>query len=96
MALIRIDMSDRDFDLLRRNAMEWCGQGWDALPDRFEYSTEPNWEYAYAYWVGDSWANVMLARSFLEFHGHAHEVIWDTAENPSYVILTDYASPVMK
>jgi len=53
--------------------------------------------WKYAYWVGDSYAAVILAKSFLATRGHDCDALYDYIQDPdseaspkSWVILTDY------
>lgn len=69
------------------------------------YDTEPKDDWHVIYWVGSSWSDVMLCRSFLAAEGYEYEILLDLAtmvegtpekpgQLPEYVILTDYLSPV--
>ncbi|MEV4575967.1 hypothetical protein AB0K16_22245 [Nonomuraea jabiensis] len=106
MAQITINMTQADFDLLCSNGMHWAGTDWKAQAERFEntskgYQEPPSWSWKYAYWLEDRWADVMMARSFLEAQGATYEVLFDLAggvELPNghntgaFVILTDFPS----
>lgn len=97
---ITIQMDENDFDALSSTSMRWAGHGWEDQINRFEGTAEdapgvrPVFSWAIAYWVGDSWANVILARSFLAAMGEESAVVWDDTEPPEYppgyVILTDF------
>ena len=90
-----------DFDLLTNTSMEWSP--FVDQVARFEKiwpadgpGVDPWWrlDWARAYWVGDQWATVLFARSFLDSIGEPCEVVWDLAENPDcqFVILTNYVA----
>lgn len=60
--------------------------------------TPPSLHWSAIYWVGHSWANVMLARAFLQGLGEEFEIANDEAEHPNgqslgLVILTNYECP---
>jgi hypothetical protein len=83
-------------------------------PDRFTgddagTAVDPG-RWKYVYWVGDNYASVIVARSFLAAIGEPFQVASDEAveeateahgvthhtHGPGWVIFTDYASPVMR
>jgi hypothetical protein len=90
-----------DFDLLTNASMEWSPfvdqvarfeKIWPNDGIIFDSRWRSDW--ARAYWVGDQWATVLFARSFLDSIGETYEVVWDLAENPDcqFVILTNYVA----
>jgi hypothetical protein len=96
---ISLEMTRTDFNHLVLNQFRWAGAGsmLTAQQGRFEHATEkydtppsPLWKTAYA--LGTSWADVMLARAWLESNDHPYEIILDTAVPLQYLILTDYGS----
>lgn len=106
MPQVVIDMDGDDFDHLCESSMRWRGNSWREQAGRFEphgkkYDEDPSWEWSVAYWVGDSFTTVLLARAFLQGLGETYEIVFDTAEHPSgacigYVILTHYESKSWK
>lgn len=102
---ISIEMTEDDFERLTKTSMKWQGLPWAAQDGRFENCSSgattdaaPDYKWRMAYWVGDSWLNVILARSYLRAAGEDCEVLWDMVENPecSYVILTNYVTETWK
>jgi len=94
---VTLRINGDDFDRLTLNSMRWSASDWYDQADRFETTSrgeEINWGWTYAYWVGDAWANVILARVYLESIGEPYQVLWDMVENPdpSWVILTNYTA----
>lgn len=98
---ISMYMNDADMDALCSSSMmwddTWSGQVTDG---RFEHATArydqaPSYKWARAYWVGESWANVMLIRAYLGHMGHTYEVLWDQATS-EYVMLTNYTTASMR
>lgn len=90
---INITMSEYDFEGLCSSSMKF-GEKWRDQDDRFEatHSGPPDdvwygWEMIY--WVGESWANVIFARSYLEALYKGFEIIYDSGCQ-EYAILTDY------
>lgn len=97
---MNITITPEDFDLLRSNDMSWA--------DILKYSADLSHRFKVIakrktldnpltriYWFGRDYATVILARTFLESHGHEYEVLWDKAgqwEKPpfGYAILTSY------
>lgn len=51
-----------------------------------------------AYWMGDNYAVVVLAKTFLQGEGHPFIVLWDEVPNPDcqYAIVTPYETPVWR
>ncbi len=105
VAVVILNMDETDFEQLSIVSMQWCYPGgrndWTSQPGRFETragDTTINWEFRYAYWVGEEWATVLFARAYLDAIGQPYQVLWDIAENPdsSWVIITDYADPVWR
>ena len=91
-----IQVTAADFQRLCENSGQWAD--WEVPPRRFESldTTSPaNGHWQRAYWVGDNYTSVILARAFLAARGHDYKILYDTAEHPNgqafgYVILTDY------
>ena len=99
---IQIEMTGNDFNHLCEGSTFWAkDKDWPAQvrDGRFEhvqrdYDTPPQMRWQWAHWFGNSWANVILARSFLEGQNQEYEILYDLADNyrNGYVILTDYES----
>jgi hypothetical protein len=100
-----VRLSAADADRLVETSTRW-GQDWRAQDGRYEhtdpgrpYAAAPSYAWAWAYWLGPSWASALLFRSYLESVlapdalGPACEVLWDLAEPGGYVVLTDWTSP---
>lgn len=97
---IVISMDEQDFDLLTENSTYWTGARWNPQEDaeRFESTVRgetvkaadwPGWDLKMAYWTDDSWAKVILMRSFLRNTGQECEILWDLGME-TWLILTDY------
>jgi hypothetical protein len=83
----------QDFDQLRSNGTNW-GQWAKDQEGRFDvmgapYGTVPNYDFKHAYWMDDSWSNVLLGKMFLAQEGFTYQVLWDNADNTSEIYLTD-------
>jgi hypothetical protein len=96
MTEIKIEMTDADFGRLNITAGQWQGEGWEDQADRFETLdsdvVEPSWEWKMRYTFGSNWANVLLARAYIEAAGSSFEVIRDVSDGAdlSYMILTNF------
>lgn len=92
--VIRVEMTNDDFEMLATASMHWAGQDWETQDGRFiplpDRDTPIVWTYGYAFWFGP-WANVILARSFLDAKGFAYQVLSDEGSAGECVIITDYA-----
>ena len=102
MKKIEIHMNDGDFEQLAVTSMGWAGHDWSAQSHRFEnwtpgkaFTEEPRWDWRMAYWLGENYTTLILAKSYLAAIGEPFEVLWDLAENPdmSYVLVTNFVSP---
>lgn len=102
MQTIEIHMDDSDFEHLTQVSMEWATHNWSTQSDRFEnctpgeaFTEEPRWDWRMAYWLGEDYTTLLLAKSYLAAIGEPFEVLWDLDENPdmSYVLVTNFVSP---
>lgn len=90
MAPVTINMTDKDFDYLFDDSMQW-GPDWIVHHDgRFQPEPSPNW--ALAYWF-DTYIAVVLARSYLDSLGEAYHQASDEGGDGSWVLFTDWKSP---
>ena len=92
-----IQVTAGDFERLWENSGKWAD-----LTDtstRFETLDDdrmpPSWTWQRIYWLGNNYAAVIFARTFLAARGFDYEILYDTEEDPEgrpfgYVILTDY------
>jgi hypothetical protein len=78
-------LTKQDFEMLWDTSMEW-GQEWKAQEGRFEPPV--SYEWLRAYWFELSYANLLMARVFLEANEYEYEVASDEAGG--WVLLTDY------
>jgi hypothetical protein len=78
-------LTKQDFEMLWDTSMEW-GQEWRAHEGRFDPPVSYEWRRAY--WFELSYANLLMARAFLEEQGYKYEVASDEAGG--WVLLTDY------
>lgn len=94
---MQINMDGADFARLG-NSDKWADNAtyWADELDRFEQPLggAPSLKWKRVYWMV-SYANVILAKSFLTEHRHGFEVVydWNNDDEGSYkgwVILTDY------
>jgi len=102
---ITVDMEPEDFDCLVEQSMQW-GPSLSEQCDNGRFETvggerdiSKTWKMAY--WMGDSYANVLLAKSYLKSIGHTYDVVWDMAVDQGgqclgYILLTNYYSEVWK
>lgn len=97
MPQVAITVDQSDFQRFWHTHTKWAGQGWDSddHTERFETLDGGSIDYLWsdAYWMGDTWASVVLARSYLNALGQAHQVISDIGDDPAfagYVLLTNY------
>ena len=93
-------MEAADFAELARNSMRWCQDDGTYLWEGYERRWEPypngrplDRSFRHIHWLSDCWANVMLARAYLNALGLPYQIVWDTQPPvvPSWAILTDYA-----
>jgi hypothetical protein len=96
-AKIQIAMDDADFNCLAENIAEWAAiaDEWAPQVSARRFMTMPpgaplltTWKLAY--WLGGSYASVMLARAFLDAWGHDYQLVSDQSGGGGWVILTDY------
>jgi hypothetical protein len=96
-ARIQIAMDDADFGYLTENGAEWAAIGSEWAPQIAggRFMTVPaggipftTWKRAY--WLGEDYVHVMLARAFLAAWGHDFQVLSDETDGGGWVILTDY------
>jgi len=101
---LSVSMSAAEFRHLVFAAAEWSGSEMPLMvaDGRFEeYSSEGSPagnEWLCAYWLGDSFANVLFARAFVAAAGFGWEVLWDREETEDgdeggFVLLTDFIDP---
>lgn len=87
-------MDDEDFDMLPETSMAWAGIDWEEKhPGRFiparSAETEIRWNLTRAYWLGDPYASVLLARAFLQAREEEFQVLVDDSQG-QFVIVTNY------
>lgn len=88
-----MNLTHSDFEHLCDNGMSWKTIDWEKQEDRFEvvngkYDDPINWEFRHAYWLGEDYSHVILAREYLRNIGYTdHQVLWDMADNTSDVWL---------
>lgn len=86
----------RDFEQLFDNGAQWGewarkqqedidGSRWDVMGEPGE---EINYDFKYAHWTHDSYANIVLGKLFLQQEGYTYQVLWDNADNTSEWYLT--------
>lgn len=98
--VVQINMDDEDFANLCNMAGEWAARAdtWTNHLDveRFEFPGDrPSMKWKRAYWLGEEYTAVILAKSFLADRGYSSDVVWDMSSNSDkgWVILTDYEPP---
>lgn len=79
-------LSEQDFDRLWDTSMQWQGVGWEAQEGRFDPPV--SYEWARAYWFELAYANLVMAKDFLDSKGEGYEVSSDEAGG--WVLLTNY------
>jgi hypothetical protein len=96
-ARIQVTMDDADFGYLTENSAEWApiAGEWAQQISAGRFMAMPpgaplltTWKRAY--WLGDAYASVMLARAFLDAWGHDYQLVSDESDGGGWVILTDY------
>ena len=78
-------LTNEDFNRLWDNSMGW-GDEWRAQEDRFDPPVSYEWKRAY--WFELAYANLIMAKTYLEEQGYAFEVSSDEAGG--WVLLTNY------
>ena len=94
---VKLVLDADDFDRLCENSGKASGIAAGKNRWRFKDAGDgapPVLPWRYVYWLGRNYANVLLARSFLQAWGEDFQVASDEA-GPDYgwVIFTDWASP---
>jgi hypothetical protein len=99
---ITIEMDQDDFDHLTVSSTNWASTKDTWLKQitedgRFEmygkgrtYDEMPGLHWKRAYWLEDGYTSVVLAKAFLAGEQYNYELVWDLAEDGSWVILTDF------
>jgi len=94
-----LEMDAADFGQLWTEHDRWadCRSAGSAGFEPVTPDGEISLGWAHAYWVGDEWASVMLARGYLASIGESCQVVVDlrTDTYSPYVILTEYEDPVL-
>jgi hypothetical protein len=100
-ARVQLLMDDQDFARLctiyaawAKSADKWLGY---LEVGRFEFEGDrPSMKWRSVYWLGERYAAVIPAKSFLADRGYGFEVIRELSsdEYSGWVILTDYALPL--
>ena len=85
----KMKITEKDFDMLTETVMSWKGNDWHLQNHRF--LDDVSYDWAVVYWVGNSAASMILARTFLEQNGHDHQVSYDESLD-SFVLLSNYDS----
>lgn len=97
---MEILFTGHDFDRMISSSTRWK-DGVSEFSDQFENYTDqgqpydkpvfPGWTYAY--WIGEEYTAVVLAKSFLSSLNEGYEVLWDTSDEfYGWVIVTNYSS----
>lgn len=92
---MKFSMSHSDFEHITDSGMSWKGIDWFLQEDRFEvingkYDDPINFEFAHAYWLGEDYTHVILAREYLISQGFPnHQVIWDLCDNTAEWFLSE-------
>lgn len=89
-----ISMDEDDFRLLVLSAYAWEGHGWEKFDDRFvtlpyHDQVEVSFDWHYCYFIG-TWAEVILARSFLEACGEPYQTLSDEYDCGAFALVTNY------
>lgn len=85
---MNLTITERDFDRLWDNSMQWQGYGWEQQDGRFSPAVSFKWKRAY--WFELAYANFLIACAYLDGQGHKYQAAEDEAGG--WVILTDYES----
>ena len=84
-----IQMDSRDFDYLATTSMNWALGDWQTQDGRFDPLPDYR-KFARIYWFA-SYADLILARSFLTSSGFESATHFDEVESQdSFVLLTDF------
>jgi hypothetical protein len=82
-------LTAQDMDQLCSNGANWGEWArvqqdedgrWDVMGETGE---EINYDFKHAHWLEDNWANVVLAKMFLDQEGYTYQVLYDNADNTS-------------
>jgi len=94
-----LEMDAADFGQLWTEHHRWadCRSDGDAGFEPVTPDDEISLGWAHAYWVGDEWTPVLMARCYLVSIGESCQVVVDLRAGTysPYVILTDYEDPVL-
>lgn len=98
--LVPVSMTHHDWEYLSETSMAWDYFNSSDHLGRFEShsaSAKPlEAKFLVANWYGDNYANLLLAKSYLDALGFGWVALWDMAEANDagdlmgYVLLTDY------
>lgn len=97
--LVPVSMTYHDWQYLSETSMRWDAFGSPDQLGRFEPHSESakslQSDFLVANWYGENYANLLLAKSYLEALGFGWIALWDMADAGNgdlmgYVLLTDY------
>jgi hypothetical protein len=89
-----MNITKKDFHRLRTNSSTTLDQKWTNNLSRFvlvdggKLEVDPNYNRA-IYWFGNNYANVLLAKAFLEGKGHSFQLVKDTEMGGAYAVITE-------
>jgi hypothetical protein len=82
-----MQLTAEDFDMLTEQQMQFKGQDWEIQNARF--STAPNYEHEYIYWVTNQ-AELVLATKYLQQQGFDYQTNYDLKFDQPF-FTTNYA-----
>ena len=97
---MEILFTEHDFDRMISSSFKWK-DGVNEFAGQFEnytnqgqpYNAPISTNWLYAYYIGEEYVSVVLAKSVLSSLNEGYEVLWDTSDEfRGWVIVTNYAS----
>lgn len=87
---MNLSVTEKDFIHLWDTSMEW-GEFWREKSERFDPPISYHWKRAYWFY---SYANLLVARSFLNEQGYETQTTFDDGVD-SWLLLTDYNKEII-
>ena len=99
-ATIPVRITAEDFSYLCEESLPWRDfpQGSGRFEGESVKESGASRVWRRIYWLGQNYANVILARAFLAANGYGCQMLFDAAVHPNgqcagWVLLTDYEDP---
>jgi hypothetical protein len=82
---MKLVLVESDFENLWDTSMQW-GEEWKSKSERFHPPISYEWKRAYWFY---SYANLLIARAYLNGSGYETQTAWDEGMD-SWIVVTDY------